>query len=87
MPTGDTNINDIHDSRLAVAQPGGDMTGDAVAGNKQTFSGDRNINILGNLTIYLTSRPKEPEAPPAAIEIDAAPLILLINQAARGYSG
>jgi len=73
MPTGDTHINDIHDSRIAIAQPGGDMTGDVVAGNKQVFSGDRNVNILGNLTIYLTSRPQEQEAPPAAVNIGANP--------------
>ena len=54
MPTNDIHINDIHDGNVAIVQPEHDMIGDGVAGDKHAFSGDRNINILGNLTVSAT---------------------------------
>jgi hypothetical protein len=60
MSENPTTIKDVSGS-VAFAQTGGDLHGDVLTGNKQVFSGDHNLNVLGNLTIYLSSRPEESE--------------------------
>ena len=64
---GETKIDsgDVRD--VTIQQAGGDI----VAGDKTTI--DRNVNILGNLVIYLSSRPEEPAAQPTKTEIGPNP--------------
>ncbi len=51
----------------------GQMTagGDIATGNKTSI--DRNVNVLGDLVIYLTSRPEESEAQPVSADIGPNP--------------
>ena len=72
MPNSDTNMPNSNlqfgnvQGNVVVPQVGGNLAGDVVGR-------DKNVTIIRSLTIYLSSRPAEPEPQPVAADIGPNP--------------